>query len=106
MPAPTRIEELADRKRQLVAECESHRQNLKLGLAELESAAMSSIQPLASIFSLSRKLLVLAPITGLFMGRGKRGPGSWLKAALIGWQTFKRVQPLWARFRRKPGKRE
>jgi len=90
----------------LVAECEAHRQALSRELAELESAAAAPLVPLRSMFSMSRVALLAAPLAGFLLGRGKRGVGGWMKIALVGWQTFKRVQPFWARFRRKREDRE
>ena len=102
MSDTARIEDLATRKRLLVAECEAHRQELKLEFAELESAAAATLAPLQSMFSISRLALMVAPLAGFMLGRGKRGIGGWMKMALVGWQAFKRVQPLLARFRRRP----
>ena len=106
MPDPTRVTDLATRKRLLVAECEAHREELKQEFAELECAAAASLAPLRSLFSVSSLALTVAPVAGFFLGRGKRGIGGWFKAALIGWQAFKRLQPFWARFRRRTGNPE
>ncbi len=99
MSDPTRVEDLASRKRLLVAECEAHRRAFSLELAQLQSSTAALAQPVKSAMSVSRLLVLIAPVAGFVLGRRKGRSGGWLKMGLLGWQLFRRFQPLWSQFR-------
>jgi len=101
MPDSTKVEDLATRKRLLVAECESHRRAFGLELAQLQSSIEALTQPVKSALSASRLLVLAAPVAGFVLGRRTRRSGGWFKMGLAGWQLFRRFQPLWQQFRRR-----
>jgi len=95
------VEELAARKRLLVAECESHRRALNLELAEFQATVDATVHPLKSALSISRVLVMAAPLAGLVLGRAAGRSRGWLKMSLVGWQVFRRIQSAWAGFRKR-----
>jgi hypothetical protein len=98
---PAAVKDLAARKRLLVAECESHRRAFGLEVAQFQSSAAALARPVRSVLSVSRFLGLATPVAGLILGRRKTGSRSLMKMGLLGWQIFKRVQPFWARFRKR-----
>lgn len=95
------IAALAARKRLLVAECDLHRRAFNLELAEFQATVVATGQPLKSALSFSRLLMMAAPLAGLVLGKAAGRPRGWLKMGLLGWQLLRRLQPLWARFRKR-----
>ena len=106
MPASAKVEDLATRKRLLVAECESHRHSFGLELTQLQSSVDALVRPFKSALSLSRLVVLAAPVAGFLLGRRTVRRRGWFKMGLVGWQLFRRVQPLWARFRTRRHDRE
>jgi len=98
---PAGVEGLAARKRLLVAECESHRRAFNLELNQFQTAVLATTRPLNSVLSVSRVLMIAAPLAGLVLGRAAGRSKGWLKMGLAGWQVFRRLQPLWERFRKR-----
>ena len=96
---PAAIGALAVRKRLLVEESEAHRRAFPLEVAQLESDATALAQPVKSVLSVSRLMVVVASIAGFLLGRRKGRSGGWLKKGLLGWQLVSRFQPLWAQLR-------
>jgi hypothetical protein len=101
VPDAAKVDDLAARKRLLVAECESHRRAFGLELARLQSSIDALARPVKSALSVSRLLVLAAPIAGYALGRRKRRSRGWFKMGLAGWQLFRRFQPLWQKFRRR-----
>jgi hypothetical protein len=99
VPESTKIKDLATRKRLLVAECESHRHAFGLELAQLQSSLDGLTQPVKSALSVSRLLVLVAPLAGFALGRRQRRSRGWFKMGLAGWQLFRRFKPLWRQFR-------
>lgn len=101
MPDSAKVDDLAARKRLLVAECESHRRAFGLELAQLQSSIATLTQPVKSALSLSRLLVLAAPIAGYALGRRKGRSRGWFKMGFAGWQLFRRFKALWQQFRRR-----
>ena len=100
MPDSSGINDLAGRKRLLVAESELNRQALKLEFYHVQASLAGVTGWLQTGRSVLRGMAVAAPLASLMFARKK---GTWrglLKAALAGWQTFRRFQPLWEAFKK------
>lgn len=95
----TGVAELAAHKRALVAQCEAHRRALGIELAQLQLSVTAVARPVESALSLSGLLMGGLPLLGLFLGPSRKGGRNWFKIGLFGFQLFRRLQPLWARFR-------
>ncbi len=97
----TEIEELADRKRLLVAESELHRQTLVTEYARLQNSIVGMQAVVESGNSVYRIASSIASLVGgLFLERKKENGSGWLKTALFGWQMAARLKPFWTAFRR------
>ncbi len=99
MPDSAKIEDLAARKRLLVAECEAHRHAFNVELAQFQTSVAVLGQPMKSALSISRLAVLAAPVAAFLLGRRKSRSGGVVKIGLIGWQLFRRVKPLWEQFR-------
>lgn len=95
------IEELARRKRLLLAESELNRQALKVEWCQIQTSLAGVTGMVQTGSSVWRLLALAAPLAGFFVSKKS---GKWrglLKAALAGWQVFNRIQPLWASLKQK-----
>lgn len=89
------MNEFETKKKALAAESEVYRQTLKLEIQNLRMCAIRE-QPKIDLLGASSSLWTLgAPIAGIFLGRGRRGPLiSFLQAAFTGWRWYRKVGPL------------
>lgn len=90
------IDELARRKRLLLAESELNRQALKVEWCEIQTSLAGVTGIVQTGSSVWRLLALATPLASLFVSRRSGKWSSLLKAALAGWQVFNRIQPLWA----------
>ncbi len=94
-----RVKELAARKRLLVAESEVNRRLLAVELSRLQPAVEQAEQAFSYGRVVSPLVLTVAAVAGGFLlTKGKSLKGLTAKA-LVGWQLFKRLKPLWDRWR-------
>jgi hypothetical protein len=101
-----RVKELAARKRLLVAESEVNRRLLAVELARLQPAVAQAEKAASIGRAVSPILLTVAAVAGGFLltkGNSLKGLGA---KALVGWQLFKRLKPLWDRWRAGKGEAE
>jgi len=96
---PAEVEELAARKRLLVAESDLNREALKLELSRLRASAAKVEQ----VFSIGKSayplVLATAPLAGYFFA-SKKGPVTNIfKSAVWGWQVVRKLKPLWDKWR-------
>jgi hypothetical protein len=85
------VKDLAARKRALVAESEAYRQTLRYELRDLRLYGVRMRRKFSVVAVVSPLLSVGAPLAGSLFGKRQ---SKWLrmaKAALAGWQLYRRV---------------
>jgi len=96
---PAEVEELAARKRLLVAESDLNREALKLEFSRVRASTAKVEQIFRFGKSTYPIVLATAPIAGYFLA-GKAGAATRiLKSAVWGWQVVQRLKPLWDKWR-------
>ena len=93
------LRELEARKAALVAESEVYRQTLRLELQNLKLSALRARKKVTFFSSSAPWLLFTVPLVrswiGSLFGRRRFGRARLVTTALLGWQMYRRLAPIW-----------
>jgi hypothetical protein len=92
MPAETKLRELEDRKRRLIAQAELNRSVVSLECAGMR-ARLSWLEDVRDKLSARRPWLVAGGIAAGLLARRRWRLARWAPAALAAWRWWQRLKP-------------